>query len=560
MARKTQAKLLILAVATVTSLALPLFYNNCGGQVNFGQGAGKLLGTVTGNPLGPASRGLVERVCAIITQCDSRVTYSSCEAGVSAVGGIDSELGLQSGRYENLDSITLAEQAGAIVSQPAATSTCYAEFDRLSCSDASVRNAYDPSLPNPFVGFPSMIPQTSGSCPSMFSTPVGKPEYFVATTGNDNNDGSSTRPWATITHASQALVPGPSGAIVHVAPGTYAQTTTCSSDSLFSGSIVCGVSTQQSGASASARILYISDQKWGAKLAPVGSFSVWHNRASYIDIVGFEFIGDAASHAGFHNEVSNVNVMGNHIHDVPANNCAPGFAGSIGGQGIYHGSSVGVDNNTIANVVHDIGEMHPDGTPWSQFCNDVGGIHYNGPRGNIHNNIVYRIEETGIMGYHSATDLNISNNLVFNVGFINDSGAPYGSGIQIRANDPGAVHDNTTVANNIIRDIKGTALLEGGSTGPNNVYLNNLLFSNPQEFSLQNGLVAKGTVRADPKLVKFQVNGGGDYHLQLGSPAIDAAITSCAPGKSACMPLIDADGFARPFGPALDIGPFEWHP
>lgn len=59
----------------------------------------------------------------------------------------------------------------------------------------------------------------------------------------------------------------------------------------------------------------------------------------------------------------------------------------------------------------------------------------------------------------------------------------------------------------------------------------------------------------DPKLAPLADNGGATATLALlpGSPAIDAADGSAAP-------VVDARGFARPFGPAADIGAFEYWP
>ena len=92
-------------------------------------------------------------------------------------------------------------------------------------------------------------------------------DYYVSTSGSDSNDGSAAHPWATIAHASSVVGPG---AIVHVAPGTY------------SGQF----NTDASGTS-SAYITYVSDTKWGAKIAG-GSSSTWSNHGAYVTIQGFD--------------------------------------------------------------------------------------------------------------------------------------------------------------------------------------------------------------------------------------------------------------------------------
>jgi hypothetical protein len=44
-----------------------------------------------------------------------------------------------------------------------------------------------------------------------------------------------------------------------------------------------------------------------------------------------------------------------------------------------------------------------------------------------------------------------------------------------------------------------------------------------------------------------------DAHLRPDSPAINAGVAEFAP-------MIDAEGFARPYGAGVDLGAFEWHP
>ena len=124
--------------------------------------------------------------------------------------------------------------------------------------------------------------------------------YYVATTGNDANPGTITQPWRTITYASTKIGPG---AIVHVAPGNYVEV--ASSDYTSKG-----IWTKASG-TASARIKYISDTKWGAKITPIGVWTVWNNEGSYVDIQGFEVIGDASTKIGINNAGSFVKIVGN---------------------------------------------------------------------------------------------------------------------------------------------------------------------------------------------------------------------------------------------------------
>lgn len=70
----------------------------------------------------------------------------------------------------------------------------------------------------------------------------------------------------------------------------------------------------------------------------------------------------------------------------------------------------------------------------------------------------------------------------------------------------------------------------------------NLAF--PQDAPIGNGMLI-----GDPKFVNLAA---GDYHLMLGSPAIDAA-------NPAASDAVDFDGVSRPQGNNRDLGAFEFH-
>src|SRR5262249_33343214 len=140
----------------------------------------------------------------------------------------------------------------------------------------------------------------------------------------------------------------------------------------------------------------------------------------------------------------------------------------------------------------------------------------------------------------------VANNLVFQNGqggiLIGDGDAP-----------GGVTNDNTTVSNNIVMDNQrgaGLAVVESGSTGTGNKYLNNILWNNTQGMVLQNGLHDVNTINADPQLVNYQPDGSGDYHLQPTSRAGNS-------GTTQGMPPIDFDGAPRPRGTKPHIGPYR---
>jgi hypothetical protein len=339
--------------------------------------------------------------------------------------------------------------------------------------------------------------------------------YYVSRGGSDTGNGSASAPWATIQHAAETAQPG---AIVHVASGTYIE----------------AIKTKTNGTSA-ARITFRSDTRWGAKVIAPASDSVWENRGNYVDIEGFDITGDAR--LGILNLGSFVRIMGNHVHNIPAQCDGNGGAGIDNGD--YHAS----DNDVVGNLVHDIGST------LSVKCNTVHGIYHSNLRGHIMNNIVYRAWSCGIQLWHAPKDVVIANNLVFQNG---------GAGILIGAGDApgGAVASGMVVVNNMILNNpastwgSGHAILESGLTGTDNKYINNLIWSNKQGVVLQDGVSAVGTIKADPKLENVQADGSGNYRVSSASPAIAA-------GTLMDAPPIDFDGRTRPATKHPDIGPYQ---
>lgn len=348
----------------------------------------------------------------------------------------------------------------------------------------------------------------SGIASYVSPTSNGKMHY-VSPTGKDNGDGSQRHPFKTIQKAADEAIPGTT---IHVAPGNYPYP------------IVSRVS-----GTATARITFISDTTWGAKIRSTGTFT-WENWGNYVDIIGFDVSGDGRD--GILNRGSYVRIIGNHVHDIPASPCT-----SNGGAGIDDGIYPARDDDAINNVVNDIG---PKGTS----CNFVHGIYHSSFGGHIWNNIAFRNAGYGIHLWHAANAVTVGNNLVF----ANGQG-----GILIGAGDaPGGVTaDNCLIVNNIAIYNGKSGIYEHGHTGTHNHYLNNLLYGNAINLSLQNGNVAIRTIIANPQFVDYRSDGSGDYHLTPTSPAIDA-------GTNIGAPTTDIEGISRPQGKAWDIGPYEY--
>src|ERR1043166_9578920 len=73
-------------------------------------------------------------------------------------------------------------------------------------------------------------------------------DYYVSPTGSDANAGTQAAPFKNITKAASAVI---AGGTVHVRPGIYA-----------------GQFATTASGTAEARIRYVSDIKWSAKIVP----------------------------------------------------------------------------------------------------------------------------------------------------------------------------------------------------------------------------------------------------------------------------------------------------
>jgi len=285
---------------------------------------------------------------------------------------------------------------------------------------------------------------------------------------------------------------------------------------------------------ATARIRFVSDVQWGAKIRTSGVESMWENNGNYVDIMGFDISGDGR--LGILNMGSFVRIIGNNVHNIPAAGCT-----SNGGAGIDNANYSATDDDVIGNVVHDIGNLT---TP----CYEVQGIYHSNLRGHVINNISYRNQSWGIQLWHAPRNVVIANNLVFQNGE---------GGIIVGAGDaPGGVTaSGMTVANNIVMDNHsswgdGIAIYEFGLTGTDNKYLNNLIWKNTQGVLLQNGVVDQNTINADPLMVNYLPGGGGDYHLSSSSRALNS-------GTMTGLPSQDYSGAPRPLSTGPDIGIYE---
>lgn len=343
-------------------------------------------------------------------------------------------------------------------------------------------------------------------------------DLYVSPDGSDSNSGAESAPLKTIQKAANMAS---AGSNIHVAPGNYAET----------------LVTRAIG-TATARIRFVSDTKWGAKILPVpGSNTMWSVEGGYTDIDGFQIDGTGSSsiRAGIYLNGGNSSVINSLVHNVAENSGCDnqGGAGLVADQG--NGSAF-QNYDFLNNVVHHVG----GGCGWIQ------GI-YHSSSGNIKNNIVYATSQAINMG-HDDHNINVVNNTLFG----NSGYGVYFGGCQEAYNN-GCPTYGIKIYNNIIFDNYGGVQGPVTAEDVNNEIKNNLVYGNINNFDLAapSNNSRTGEINADPQFVNYISTGGGNYHLKSTSPAIDKGLAISAPTK-------DFDGNARPQGAGFDIGAYEF--
>lgn len=372
--------------------------------------------------------------------------------------------------------------------------------------------------------------------------------FYVATTGSDSNSGSASSPWRTIQHAANLVNPGDT---VVVEDGTYSEV----------------ISVTRSGTS-SAPIIFKSQNKWGARVAPTGSGIgiVWGVQANYITIQDFEVTGasDTATGIKTFNNRTNNNIVGNKVHDM-------GWGACVRGAGIEPGSN---NSNTNGNWIYKIG------LPWSSTptCPYDHGIYAVGNinHSNIQNNVIFEIFQGYAIHLNDQPSyLNITYNTIFNVG---DGSFGGGMVFSCGVNTGSVTCDYVNFSDNIMSNLRMNSYNNGcfgqtaggypiiGNFGPNNRFANNVVDSScPMSTNTwQDGNHDTSTIIANPLYVNYVDDGSGNYHLCGASGIPSGSVcTAKSPaigvGTSAGAPSTDYDGNPRPGSNGqYDVGAYEF--
>ena len=202
-----------------------------------------------------------------------------------------------------------------------------------------------------------------------------------------------------------------------------------------------------------------------------------------------------------------------------------GNGGAVGSNNLNHGIYIEGPNNLVdncdfyGNAAHGVQVYSSKGGANNNIVrntkshgNNKGMVIASGSGNVAYNNLIYGNPAEGL-----TVDYGVSNAAIYNNTFYNN-----GTGIYI-----GSGSANALVRNNVVWQ-SGTAYSNAGA-------------GTTQDHNLW------GT--SDPRFVNAAA---GDFHLQLGSPAIDI-------GAAISIVPTDLAAFPRPYGAAHDIGAYEWH-
>ena len=90
---------------------------------------------------------------------------TDCIQSWSALTDIDTEVGLTPDSYSNILAAHQGVLDGEITADTASETTCLGDLSTASCFGSGVEQAYDTTLPNPYINGAGMIP---ASCAAVF--------------------------------------------------------------------------------------------------------------------------------------------------------------------------------------------------------------------------------------------------------------------------------------------------------------------------------------------------------------------------------------------------------
>lgn len=395
-------------------------------------------------------------------------------------------------------------------------------------------------------------------------------DYYVSPTGSNGSNGLTLgTAFLTINYAATKVNPGDR---VLIADGTYN-----------------GAVTVSRSGNASAYITFKSINRWGAKVVANTGSDGFAIDANYIEVDGLDVTnpgGHGINCEGQHH----IRVLNCHVHHCGNSGISGAwsdfyhFEGNVcnnnanlswySGISIYEAKSIGDNspgfhiiirgNICYGNLTAPANGPHTDGNgiiidDWNYTQNPGTPYPFTAL---VENNICFNNGGAGLKVCWSD-NITFRNNIAFknNTDTVNNGtyrgdlycqdsrGIVWVNNISWASPGAGILSYNTAMMD------KGNA---SGNTTTANIWRNNLFFNGTVgQSSIATGDGSTPTLignlsGVNPQFVAPGITGTADFHLQAGSPAIDAG--SAVHG----IPATDRDGNARPVGAAVDIGSYEF--
>jgi parallel beta-helix repeat protein len=389
----------------------------------------------------------------------------------------------------------------------------------------------------------------------IFSSTIFAGTFYVATTGNDANNGSINSPWQTL---ARAVKVARGNDIIYIRGGIYSELEIwVRQDQEMGGSngkflTISAYPNEQPIFNNGDRPLII-DTDWirikGLDFRNGKEISVvdWHGSRDHVEIINNHFSG-TASWATIGISGDSLLIEGNTIETA-------GNTVGTQGHGIYlsKGSNNIIRGNRISGMtgygIHIFDQRRSEDAPntirlISNILVEGNTVFHSLERAGIiacaydhaqvqniiiRKNIIYDHVGSGIVVRDAVTDVKIYNNTIYDINTDGDNGNG-GEGIWVGSSGYDERPSNIEIRNNIIFAEKCSCDIE--NAGAVNVIVSNNLYW-PLPITVLN---VKDThpVGADPRFVDAAA---ADFHLQLQSPAINTGLDVGIPYNSTAPDL-----------------------
>ena len=341
--------------------------------------------------ISPTTATLATLALQQFTATVSGSTNTAVTWQVSGVSGGNSTVGLVSTTVPGTSNEGLYLGPSAVPSPATVSVTAVSQADPTKSASATVT---------------LQVPSRSGAT------------FFVSTTGNDANAGTSSAPWRTIQHAANTVHAGDT---VQVLGGVYNESVTIPS----SGNATAGYITFESAPGQTAIV-----DGTGIKVGKGQEFGLFTLRTnSYIVIQGFEVRNFQSSTGGavpvgidFEGSGSNVEILNNHIHNIVQTLGSCSNANALA-MAIYGTQAPAA----ISNITISGNELDHNTTGCSENMSLDGNVQYFVTTKNVvHDNDNIGIDNIGFEGvspnvsFDQARDGWDMQNTIFNITSINN--------------------------------------------------------------------------------------------------------------------------------------------